>query len=251
MDLQDTMNKLKQPFLPSEIEWRVGSTNADKTQGLALAYVTNRAIQQRLDDVFGCFGWKNEFKEWKGSSQICGISIKFDNEWITKWDGADDSNMEATKGGLSDAMKRAAYQWGIGRYLYNLPDVWVPLKNGKYLTYEPQLPDWALPFGFKYDQKPQNPPQQNKPVGNDNHTPGTNQAAKNDSVQPSDLEKRASKIYFTMTGNKEGQYGWPLETYKNWLKEFKNDGLITTDYGKKWTLQDVEFLESQIDELPF
>jgi hypothetical protein len=107
------------------------------------------------------------------------------------------------------------------------------------------------PDGESHDLKPQNPPQQNKPVGNDNHAPGTNQSSKNDSTQPSDLEKRASKIYFTMTGNKEGQYGWPLETYKNWLKEFKNDGLISTDYGKKWTLQDIEFIESQIGELPF
>ena len=114
-----------------------------------MAYVTNRAIQNRLDEVFGIFGWRNEFTEWKGGSQLCGISVKVDNEWITKWDGAADSNMEAVKGGLSDAMKRAAYQWGIGRYLYKLPSVWVGLKGGKYLAETPQLPTWALPEGYK------------------------------------------------------------------------------------------------------
>ena len=84
----EIMDKLQLPFTPDEIEWRVGSTTKDKTKGLALAYVTNRAIQNRLDDVFGCFGWKNEFKEWKGNSQICGISVYFEDrkEWITKWD---------------------------------------------------------------------------------------------------------------------------------------------------------------------
>lgn len=146
--------KLQAPFLPEEIEWRVGSTTRDKSKGLALAYVTNRAIQNRLDDVFGIFGWKNEFAEWKDKSQICGISV-WDAEkkgWITKYDGADDSNMAATKGGLSDAMKRAAYQWGIGRYLYKLPAIWVPLKqvgNSYALAETPKLPEWALPKGYK------------------------------------------------------------------------------------------------------
>jgi hypothetical protein len=246
--MNDIMQKLQAPFPPEDIEWRVGSTNADKTKGLALAYVTNRAIQNRLDEVFGVFGWRNEFREWKGSSQICGISIYNNGEWITKWDGADDSNMEATKGGLSDAMKRAGYQWGIGRYLYKLPDFWMPLKNGKYLDGEPNLPLWALPSG--YVQKPQNPPQGNKPVGNDNNSPKPQQAAKNDST-PSDIEKRASKIYFTMTGNKEGQLGWPLDQYKQWLKDFKEAGAISTDFGKKWNIQDIAFLESQIEEVPF
>jgi len=153
MNQQEIMIKLQAPFLPNEIEWRVGSTNKEKTKGLALAYVTNRAIQNRLDEIFGPFGWKNEYKEWKGNSQICGISVKFESEWITKWDGADDSNTEATKGGLSDAMKRAGYQWGIGRYLYNLPQSWVSIKSfGKsYALAEiPKLPKWALPGEYEY-----------------------------------------------------------------------------------------------------
>jgi hypothetical protein len=150
--MEELKERLQAPFKPDEIEWRVGSTNADKTKGLALAYVTNRAIQNRLDDLFGVFGWRNEYREWKGNSQLCGISVWSEErgEWVTKWDGASDSNMEATKGGLSDAMKRAAYQWGIGRYLYNLPAVWMPLKQvGKsyVLAQEPKLPEWALPEG--------------------------------------------------------------------------------------------------------
>ena len=152
--MESLKEQLQAPFTPDEIEWRVGSTNSDKTKGLALAYVTNRAIQNRLDDLFGVFGWRNEYREWKGNSQLCGISVWSEdrNEWVTKWDGASDSNMEATKGGLSDAMKRAAYQWGIGRYLYNLPAVWMPLEQrGKtyVLKQQPKLPAWALPEGVK------------------------------------------------------------------------------------------------------
>lgn len=146
------MKKLQEPFPPEDIEWRVGTTNGEKTKGIALAYVTNRAIMNRLDSVFGPFGWKNEFREWKTGSQLCGISVKYEGEWVEKWDGADDSQTEAVKGGLSDAMKRAGYQWGIGRYLYNLENVWAeiePAGRSYKLKREPQLPDWALPEGYK------------------------------------------------------------------------------------------------------
>ena len=148
--MDEIMAKLQAPFAPSEIEWRVGNTTKDKDKGMALAYVTNRAIQNRLDEVFGVFGWQNSFKEWRNSSQLCGISVLHEGQWITKWDGADDSDFESTKGGLSDAMKRAAYQWGIGRYLYKLEAQWMPIKQqGKsyVLTKTPNLPQWALPEG--------------------------------------------------------------------------------------------------------
>jgi hypothetical protein len=153
--------KLQAPFDASEIEWRVGSTTQDKSKGLALAYVTNRAIQNRLDDTFGPFGWQNEFRPWGDKSQLCGISIKDigTGDWITKWDGAENTDYEPTKGGLSDSMKRAAYQWGIGRYLYKLDAVWVPIKQqGKSYVIEkgkePRLPAWALPAGSRQQSKP-------------------------------------------------------------------------------------------------
>ena len=140
--------QLLAPFKPSEIEWRVGATNTDKTKGIALPYLTNSAIQNRLDEVFGIDGWQNEFREWKGIHQICGLSCKINNVWITKWDGAQDTNMEPVKGGLSDSMKRAARMWGIGRYLTNIPNKWYKIKQqgrSYVLAETPQLPEWALP----------------------------------------------------------------------------------------------------------
>lgn len=166
----DVKAKLQAPFEADEIEWRVGNTTQDKTKGMALAYVTNRAIQNRLDDVFGPFGWQNVFREWGDKGQLCGISVKDPNagEWITKWDGADNTNFEPTKGGLSDSMKRAAYQWGIGRYLYKLDAVWVPIKQqGKSYVIErgnePRLPVWALPEGSK-QRRPPAPPADHPPL---------------------------------------------------------------------------------------
>ena len=76
----------------------------------------------------------NDFKPWhsngKKEAQLCGIAIYFEGRgFITKWDGAEDSDIEAVKGGLSDSMKRAAVQWGIGRVLYDLNTVWVEIEK--------------------------------------------------------------------------------------------------------------------------
>ncbi len=122
--------ELAKPFAPEDLEWRPQQTNKEKTCGMAVAYVTNRAIQDRLDDVIGPDNWHNEFKPWhlvgNKESQICGISIFFEGRgFVTKWDGAEDTDIEAVKGGLSDSMKRAAVQWGIGRYLYKMDGIWV------------------------------------------------------------------------------------------------------------------------------
>lgn len=136
---QKTPEELRQalaaPFSNGDIEWRVSATTQDKTKGLAVPYVTNRAIQNRLDSTVGIDGWQNEFRPWKdGKAQLCGISIYFQQQkqWLTKWDGADDSDFESVKGGLSDSMKRAAVEWGVGRYLYGMTQIWVKIvQRGK------------------------------------------------------------------------------------------------------------------------
>lgn len=128
---------LAKPFAPEDMEWRLQNTNKEKTRGMAVPYVTNRAIQNRLDEVCGPENWYNEFKSWHSNgtkgAQLCGIAIYFEGKgFITKWDGAEDSDIEPIKGGLSDSMKRAANQWGIGRVLYSLDTVWVDIEgNGK------------------------------------------------------------------------------------------------------------------------
>lgn len=134
----EKLKELKSQFSSSDVEWRVGSCNKDKSEGLAVPYVTNRAIQQRLDQVVGEGYWKNKYIPWHNGSQLCEISIKviYEDgtwEWIDKVDGAECSEIESIKGGLSDSMKRAAVQWGIGRYLYEVPNIWIELKDKKYI----------------------------------------------------------------------------------------------------------------------
>lgn len=166
---QDIFQKLAAPFSPQDIEWRIGQAG-EKKDGTywakVLAYVTNRAIMNRLDDALTPANWKNEFQAGPQGGVVCGLSLRINDEWITKWDGADNTDIESIKGGLSDAMKRAAVQWGIGRYLYDLEEGWAEIHeksvagsryaackikvDGKekfihFYWLPPDLPKWAIP----------------------------------------------------------------------------------------------------------
>lgn len=171
-DVKNVWEELRKPFPADDIEWRIQQSGVKngKGWGMVLGYVTNRAIQQRLDDIVGPDNWKNQFNTGPDNGVLCGLSIRVshpneeDHEWITKYDGAENTNIEAVKGGLSGSMKRAAVQWGIGRYLYNLDPIFVQISSEKgdnwiSIKYEdnrekkklngywddPSLPDWALP----------------------------------------------------------------------------------------------------------
>jgi hypothetical protein len=131
--------KLSEPFPRDAVSWRAQHFTSDGTKALALAYIDARDVMNRLDDVCGIGGWQCKYSHANGKT-VCDIGIicqdaAGNSEWIWKADGAGDSDIEAEKGALSDAFKRAAVRWGIGRYLYNLEAVWCPCKteerNGK------------------------------------------------------------------------------------------------------------------------
>ena len=113
--------KLSQPFPKEDIHWRIGRKGRPGT-ALALAYLTSRMVMNRLDEVVGTENWQSKHIAY-GPKTICHIGIKLNGEWVWKSDGAGDSNFEPEKGGISDSLKRAAVQWGIGRYLYSFPPI--------------------------------------------------------------------------------------------------------------------------------
>lgn len=136
-------NLLKAPLPPSRISWRVGSTNAAKDRGMALAYIDARDVQDRLDAVCGPENWQCRYA-LLGQTTVCEIGIYCVNdseigEWVWKADGAGVTDFEAEKGALSDAFKRAAVKWGIGRYLYDVDAPWVAIEGaGKSFRIKPE-----------------------------------------------------------------------------------------------------------------
>lgn len=120
--------KLAAEFPKEAISWRAQTVTSDGTKALALAYIDARDVMERLDSVCGVSGWQCEYPHANGKT-ICSIGVKIDSEWIWKADGAGDTDIEAEKGAISDAFKRAGVKWGIGRYLYALDAVWVPCES--------------------------------------------------------------------------------------------------------------------------
>ena len=155
VEVPEMMKKLAEPFDPSEVKWRAGSTSERNNQvrAMALAYIEARAAMDRLDKAVGSGNWRDEYLPGpSGEGVVCGISIHIGGEWVTKWDGAENTDFESVKGGLSDAFKRACVKWGVGRYLYRFPASWVDAtKRGRTVIIDapPPFPEWALPEGYE------------------------------------------------------------------------------------------------------
>lgn len=146
--MEELLNKLKEPFPANRIHWRVGSTNTDKSGNIKwgdkpmcipLAYIDARDVMNRLDE---CCLWQTRHPR----EGYCELGIKIDGEWVWRGNGAGVTAVEAEKGQYSDSAKRAAVEWGVGRYLYYLPNEWVAMDKKK-IAVTPTLPKWALP-GF-------------------------------------------------------------------------------------------------------
>lgn len=156
------MEQLQAPFDPDDIEWRFAQAGYKNSKPWAkcLAYIDARAVQDRLDEVVGPECWKDEYSHVTGGV-MCKLSLKINNEWITKENGANETDIEAFKGSISKSLVRAASTWGIGRYLYRLKDNWAVFSvNGSRSSQikdkdtnkqdwhkwdPPSLPEWALP----------------------------------------------------------------------------------------------------------
>ena len=158
---------LKRPFPPDELEWLV--IHAKKTESgtinvLCAPYVKARAIMARLDTVFGAHGWSETlrpvtFAANKDEGFICSLTAG----GVTHEDVAELSSVSPIKGGSSDAFKRVAVKFGIGRYLYDMGRGYIESKQGGFGAHEgqmkepgsgkviyfrfdtPALPDWAIP----------------------------------------------------------------------------------------------------------
>lgn len=146
---QALLEALKNPFDPKFVKVRVGATSRDKKKGIALFYLDAREVEKRLDEVCGFENWQTKLLPVVSNGLIgtvCELSIKMPSgEWITKSDGGEPSKSSPFKGSCSDSLKRAAVQFGVGRYLYYIPNQWYPINEYKQFENKPELPKWATP----------------------------------------------------------------------------------------------------------
>ncbi len=113
-----------------EIECRVGIINED---GLSLLLFKDARVDQKiLDETFGPLCWKRSHQQI-GGNLYCTVEV-WDSEkeqWVAKQDVGTASYAEAEKGQASDSFKRACFNWGIGRELYEAPFIWIPANRVK------------------------------------------------------------------------------------------------------------------------
>lgn len=113
------MKELKQiqEQLKKEIpyKWRVQSFSKYKPQATCVAYIDSRDVQDVLDKH--CI-WSDRYYSVNGML-FCEITIYADGIEYKRSDAGSESNVEAQKGQSSDAFKRAAVKFGIGRFLYS------------------------------------------------------------------------------------------------------------------------------------
>ncbi len=147
-DVRTITDALSAPFNIKEVKFKPQSVKGNRA--LALAYIDCRVIQDRLDAVLGVENWQDEYELLTDGSVLCKLQLKIGERWITKMDVGSPSDQpdggDRLKAAFSDALKRAAVKFGIGRYLYRLPAQWAdydPVK--KQFTQPPQLPGFALP----------------------------------------------------------------------------------------------------------
>lgn len=118
MNLKD----LSAPLKAHQLEFRV--SRKVKGGSMLLAYKNARVDMQRLDDVVGPLNWKREHSR---DNHNCTVSIwdADKGQWVGKEDTGTESNTEAQKGLASDSFKRACFNWGIGRELYEYPSIYI------------------------------------------------------------------------------------------------------------------------------
>lgn len=123
MELKDLQKEI--PY-----QWRVQSYSKSKAQAQCVAYIDARDVQKALDQVVGPENWQDDYK-LIDEKLFAGIGVRTENGWVWKWDTGTESNMEAEKGQVSDAFKRAGVKWGIGRFLYDLPIQYIDANEAK------------------------------------------------------------------------------------------------------------------------
>jgi len=145
--VEECTEALAAPFDPREVKFKPAVVNGNRA--LALAYVDARVIQDRLDDVLGVAGWQDEYECLPDGSVVCRLRLRLGDEWITKMDVGGPSEQpdegDRRKAAFSDALKRAAVKFGVGRYLYRLPSQWVDYDpRKKQFAKTPTLPPSAI-----------------------------------------------------------------------------------------------------------
>ena len=153
---KDLYKKLREPFDLKFINWKINNYNGSRTKAMITFYLDARAVQNRLNQVLGVEGWSFSFTELEKVPAVHGkLTVYFfstntknsksSDECVIHEVTREDVGYASTtdkaewfKDAVSDALKRCAVHFGVGHFLYALPNYWVDLTapGQRYLTDE-------------------------------------------------------------------------------------------------------------------
>lgn len=126
VDLDAVAQALAAPFDAAEVKFKPKSVSGNRA--LAIPYVDARVVMDRLDDVLGVLNWQDSYHVLADGNVVCTLRVRIGGEWVTKTDVGGQSEQpdegDRTKAAFSDALKRAAVKFGVGRFLYRQKAVW-------------------------------------------------------------------------------------------------------------------------------
>jgi hypothetical protein len=155
---KDLAEALQRPFTEDEVKFKPQTAKGNRA--LAVAYIDARLVAARLDEVFGPGGWESGVVVMPSGGVLCTIRVVIDGNWVKREDFGAPSDQkdpnDRLKAAVSDGLKRAAVQFGIGRYLYGIDCGW--------WDYDPQSRQFrvkpTLPGARRQQQRPAQKPQQ-------------------------------------------------------------------------------------------
>lgn len=120
----EALEILRAPFPEEKLGIKVQSFSKDRTKAMLVAYIQHTDCYERLEKVDPNWSCQITHEDRIGETfftrvklTLCGVSRENTGE------GGD------PKASVSDAIKRAAMLFGIGRYLYDSEQVWVPYND--------------------------------------------------------------------------------------------------------------------------
>ena len=169
--MNDILNKLSVPFYSHLVEWKPQAVSADKQRALAAAYVDMREYEDRLDQVFP--QWASSVQYLVTDAKVAAIvSLTVDGVTRVNVGEAPLDDPNAFTSAYAQGFKRACSDFGLGRYLYRLPQVWCDYdEKRRTITGAPELPNWARhPEERAQQSAPAAPAQQPAPTPADAET---------------------------------------------------------------------------------
>lgn len=212
--LKSVIHELSRPLT---YKWKLQSYTKAKDKAMCVAFIDARDVTKRLNEIC-VYGWHRDHFIL-GIDVYCKVGLTMpDGSIIWRADaGESENDTERGKTAASDSFKRAAKEFGIGLFLYDLDIVRLPVKKeGDYhnIVDEQGNKVWDLTkyineeYGKKKTTTPQNTP---KPK----ETPKTKLIALNpthknwsavvDKLRNKDVTMEAIKQFYSLTPEDEAK----------------------------------------------